>query len=212
MTPDLQLNANAVERTLAAARQKLLNARTAAGHWEGELSSSALSTATAVCALELVRRNRADAPARLAGLVRDGLAWLASRQNADGGFGDTVDSPSNISTTTLCWASLGMTSDQRDAFGRAETWLKRETADLSAAALAETIGRRYGIDRTFSVPILTMGALAGRFGDGPGAWRSIPGLPFELAALPRSWFGALGLRVVSYALPALIAIGRAIHV
>jgi len=212
VTPDLQLDASAVERTLAAARQRLLDARTAAGHWEGELSSSALSTATAVVALELVRRNRADAPARLAGLVRDGLSWLANHQNADGGFGDTVDSPSNISTTTLCWASLGMAPDRRDASARAEAWLKRETSDLSAPALAQAIGSRYGIDRTFSVPILTMCALAGRFGEGRDAWKHIPGLPFELAALPRSWFGALGLRVVSYALPALIAIGRAIHV
>jgi squalene-hopene/tetraprenyl-beta-curcumene cyclase len=211
VTPDLQLDASAVERTLAAARQKLLDARTAAGHWEGELSSSALSTATAVCALELVRRNRADAPAGLAGLVRGGLAWLSSHQNADGGFGDTVDSPSNISTTTLCWASLGMSPDSLDAFARAEAWLKRETPDLSPPSLAETIVRRYGVDRTFSVPILTMCALAGRFGEGPAAWKHIPHLPFELAALPRSWFGALGLSVVSYALPALIAIGQAIH-
>jgi squalene-hopene/tetraprenyl-beta-curcumene cyclase len=212
VTPDLQRDASAVERMLAAARRKLLEARTAAGHWEGELSSSALSTATAVCALELVRRNRPDALERLGDLARAGLAWLSRHQNADGGFGDTVDSPSNVSTTTLCWASLGMTPDHREAFARAETWLKRESPDLTPPSLAETIVRRYGVDRTFSVPILTMCALAGRFGEGPGAWRSIPGLPFELAALPRSWFGALGLRVVSYALPALIAIGRAIHV
>ena len=36
-------------------------------------------------------------------------------------------------------------------------------------------------------------------------------LPFELAALPHQFFGALRLPVVSYALPALIAIGQAIH-
>ena len=36
-------------------------------------------------------------------------------------------------------------------------------------------------------------------------------LPFELAAFPRPWFGALGLPVVSYALPALIAIGQVIQ-
>ncbi|MCX6857053.1 MAG: squalene--hopene cyclase, partial [Verrucomicrobia bacterium] len=39
------------------------------------------------------------------------------------------------------------------------------------------------------------------------AWRRVLPLPFELAALPRSWFGAVGMPVVSYALPALIAIG-----
>lgn len=47
--------------------------------------------------------------------------------------------------------------------------------------------------------------LCGTLGDKP--WRQVLALPFELAALPRSWFGAVGLPVVSYALPALIAIG-----
>ena len=211
MSPDLQPGTSAIERTLAAAKKKLLDARVPAGHWEGDLSSSALSTATAICALELVRRHRPDAPKNLQALVASGLAWLSRHQNADGGFGDTTDSPSNISTTTLCWASLGMTAGNEAAVARAETWLKRECPDLTPPSLARTIAQRYGEDRTFSVPILTMCALAGRFGEGPGAWSHIPGLPFELAALPRSWFGALGLRVVSYALPALIAIGQAIH-
>ena len=211
MSPDLQPGTSAVDRTLASARQKLIDARVPSGHWEGELSSSALSTATAAVALELVRRHRADAPATLAGLVRGGLTWLARNQNADGGFGDTVDSPSNISTTTLCWAALGLDPDQRTTAAGAEAWLRRECEDLTAPTLARTISRRYGVDRTFSTPILTMCALAGRFGSGPEAWAHVPGLPFELSALPRSWFGALGLRVVSYALPALIAIGYAIH-
>jgi squalene-hopene/tetraprenyl-beta-curcumene cyclase len=211
VSPDLQPGTSAVERTLASARQKLLDARVAAGHWEGELSSSALATATAVVALDLVRRHRADAPKNLAELVRGGLTWLARNRNADGGFGDTVDSPSNISTTTLCWAALGLDPEQRTTAAGAEAWLRKECEDLTAPTLARTISRRYGVDRTFSTPILTMCALAGRFGAGPTAWAHVPGLPFELSALPRSWFGALGLRVVSYALPALIAIGYAIH-
>ncbi len=52
-------------------------------------------------------------------------------------------------------------------------------------------------------------ALSGRLG--PAGWREVLPLPFELAALPQSWFGALRLPVVSYALPALIALGQAIH-
>jgi len=207
---DVAGGTEAVTRTREAVRRRLLDARVLAGHWEGHLSSSALSTATAVCALELVRRNRADAPSNLAELVSRGLAWLAKHQNADGGYGDTADSPSNISTTTLCWASLGLGPGAEAASARAEAWLKREVGDLHPAKLAETIRTRYGVDRTFSTPILTMCALAGRFGEGPAAWREVPGLPFQLAALPRSWFGALGLRVVSYALPALIAIGQTI--
>src|SRR5262249_60227230 len=84
---------------LEAAYQKALAAllaeRTPEGHWVGELSPSALSTATAVMALNLVNR---DAHAAL---IERGVAWLAAHQNADGGWGDTVKSVSNISTTML---------------------------------------------------------------------------------------------------------------
>lgn len=176
---------------LSTTRATLLAARGPAGHWVGELSSSALSTATAVVALDLVG-GRED-------LVRAGRFWLGKHPNDDGGYGDTVDSPSNLSTTALVWAATGSAG--------AETWLKRELPKLSAECIAETLSRRYGIDRTFSVPILTMLALAGKI-----PWETVPPLPFELAALPRWTFGALGLPVVSYALPALIAIGLVRHV
>jgi squalene-hopene/tetraprenyl-beta-curcumene cyclase len=201
---------NAVDRTLAAARERLLSARTASGHWEGELSPSALSTATAACALEMVRRRRGDPSGELEGMVRRGLGWLIAHANPDGGYGDTPEAPSNISTTTLCWAALGLQGPS-EAMSRAEGWLKNAAGSLTPEALAPVIARRYGNDRTFSVPILTMCAIAGRFGEGRDAWKSVPGLPYELAALPRSWFAWLGLPVVSYALPALIAIGQAIH-
>ena len=42
-------------------------------------------------------------------------------------------------------------------------------------------------------------------------WREVPRLPFEMACFPQSWYRFLGLPVVSYALPALIAIGQAVH-
>ena len=185
---------------LDQARQALLDARCPAGHWVGELSSSALSTATAVTALRIVRQNGGAADEAL---VAKGVAWLRAHVNADGGFGDTVDSPSNISTTTLCWAALGM--HERDAvFDGVEAWLRKAVGTLDAASIADAISRRYGEDRTFSVPILTMCALAGRV-----PWKGILRLPFELAALPSWTYNLLGLRVVSYALPALIAIGQA---
>ena len=133
-------------------------------------------------------------------------------------------------------------------------WMRRAAGDLGPRALAETISRRYGKDRTFSVPILTVLALAGLLdADEPRAnereadarrrksgedddrrsrsrdanrggargdagsgvvgsgWRHVPQLPFELAAVPPSWYRWLRLPVVSYALPALIAIGQARH-
>jgi squalene-hopene/tetraprenyl-beta-curcumene cyclase len=74
------------------------------------------------------------------------------------------------------------------------------------AQLVPAIERRYGKDRTFSVPILMHLAICGQV-----SWTKVPALPFELAAFPHQLFGALQLPVVSYALPALIAIGQAIH-
>ena len=59
------------EATRRATCQRLLDARTEAGHWEGTLSSSALSTATAVAALALFARTHADNGDRR--LVRNGL-------------------------------------------------------------------------------------------------------------------------------------------
>jgi squalene-hopene/tetraprenyl-beta-curcumene cyclase len=82
-------------------------------------------------------------------------------------------------------------------------------APLDNAQLVRAIEDRYGKDRTFSIPILMTLALTGRLG--AHGWQHVRPLPFELAALPPQFFGALRLPVVSYALPALIAIGQAIH-
>jgi squalene-hopene/tetraprenyl-beta-curcumene cyclase len=202
--------------------------------WKGELSTSALSTATASLACWLaatadtesgagLERSRRDS---LANLARRGCAWLAAHSNADEGWGDTTKSASNISTTTLAWAVLGavgsnpnsststsdtvgVESDLRRARLGAERWLRARVGSLDPAELARAITSVYGDDRTFSVPILTHAALSGAFGSGPDAWRQVQPLPFELAALPASWYRFVGLPVVSYALPALIAIGIA---
>ena len=84
--------------------------------------------------------------------------------------------------------------------------MRRTAGGLEPEALIGALGARYGNDRTFSVPILTVLAAAGIV-----PWRLVPQLPFEMAACPRSWFAGLGLPVVSYALPALIAIGLVRH-
>jgi squalene-hopene/tetraprenyl-beta-curcumene cyclase len=229
---------------LAAALQRatsaLLAEMNAGGHWTGELSSSALSTATAVVALANV-----DA-VRHATLIRGGLRWLAENVNTDGGWGDTTRSKANISTTALCWAAFGAAKADGDfpnVVQNAEAWLREcstgfqpvrppgilpgvdgardgHPASPQAGSLCHdaawrtthlpaAIARRYGKDRTFSVPILMTLAIAGRLG--AEGWRLIPKLPFELAAMSHKFWGALRLPVVSYALPALIAIGQAIH-
>ena len=45
------------------------------------------------------------------------------------------------------------------------TWLRRAAGDTTPDALRAAILRRYGKDRTFSVPILTVLALTGKLGD-----------------------------------------------
>jgi squalene-hopene/tetraprenyl-beta-curcumene cyclase len=207
-----------LQAALALARQELLATRSPEGYWTGELSSSALSTATAICALAIVERELCGHAARLTphgSRITAGLDWLAEHANSDGGWGDTVLSVSNISTTALCWAAFGAVpgADEkyRAAVSQAERWLIQHAGGIQPQVLAPAIINRYGKDRTFSAPILTMCALAGRLGPGREAWRWVLPLPFELAACPHQWFAALKLPVVSYALPALIAIGQARH-
>ncbi|HEY1189895.1 MAG TPA: prenyltransferase/squalene oxidase repeat-containing protein [Gemmata sp.] len=183
------------------ARTALLAERVPAGHWVGELSTSALSTATATMALHLVNpfehRERIDA----------GLKWLAEHQNADGGWGDTVKSSSNISTTMLCRAAFKMVGEKEhpDAVQKVEEFLT-QTTGARPARRAAAIRARYGKDHTFSVPILMTCAIAKMV-----PWDEVPRLPFELACLPQSWYRFAKMPVVSYALPALIAIGQCIH-
>jgi len=214
-----------VERARQTAIDTLLAERGPHGHWEGELSTSALSTATAVVALQLVaadvRRLTSESETgqslltSAATLIKGGVRWLAQNQNADGGWGDTIKSISNLSTTTLCWAAFGCVPGAQNEFGetitRAEAWLIQKAGGVEPEKLAPAIIARYGRDRTFSAPILTMCALAGRLGPSPDCWRWVIPLPFELAAVPHQLYGAIRLPVVSYALPALIAIGQVRH-
>jgi squalene-hopene/tetraprenyl-beta-curcumene cyclase len=208
------VSTDALAAAFAKTTGALLHERQPGGHWTGKLSSSALSTATAVCALAIYRRHAFEPSVATTPLIRRGLEWLARHINPDGGWGDTDMSLSNLSTTALCWAAFGAADESRkysQTVNRAEAYLCGPAGCIDPRAIARAVTVRYGNDRTFSVPILVTCALSGRFGKGPEAWCEIRRLPFELGALPREWFGALRLPVVSYALPALIALGQVIH-
>jgi squalene-hopene/tetraprenyl-beta-curcumene cyclase len=195
-----------IERLEAAylrVREDLLAERTAAGHWVGELSTSALSTATAVSALAAVRRSPAkEKTTELDQLIAGGLRWLAVHQNADGGFGDTDKSHSNIATTMLVVAAFHLAEQQA---AECEL-LARANAYIDAQGRLAGLRARYGKDKTFVVPIMTNCALAGLCD-----WNEIDPLPFELACVPQAWYRFVGMPVVSYAIPALVAIGQAIY-
>ena len=214
------------------ARDDLLAERNERGHWTGELSTSALSTATAVMALEQVRRRSLATThhSSLPSFIDGGIAWIVAHQNDDGGWGDTTKSFSNISTTMLCHAVLHATREQNPtpaatvpAAGAGDTSPDAGTADTAVAHENQSVMERaeayidkaggvpavvarYGKDKTFSVPILTHCALAGLVD-----WGDVTQLPFEMACLPPRFYKTVRLPVVSYALPALIAIGQVRH-
>jgi len=185
-------------------RRQLLSEREPSGHWTGRLSSSALSTATAVSALVLVGRNstEADDPSeqQQQRLVERGLDYLARRRNSDGGWGDTDKSLSNIATTMLVRAAFELSG----RVDRHQELLKRADQYVEAGGGLAGLRKRYGRDKTFAVPILTNCALAGLV-----SWREVAALPFELACFPHAVYRFLRMPVVSYAVPALVAIGQA---
>lgn len=201
------------ERLRAAyetARHDLLAERDAAGHWVGELATSALSTATAVSALSLVLRHAASPlfdRERIVELIRGGVAYLTTHQNSDGGWGDTDKSHSNIATAMLGVAAIHLATQagatDRPLAEYAEA-LDRANAYIDAQGRLAGLRRRYGRDKTFAVPILTNAALAGL-----ADWREVSPLPFEAACFPQSFYRFMQLPVVSYAIPALVAIGQA---
>lgn len=183
--------------------QLLLNLRTDGGWWEGELSTSALSTATAVMALSLAAKaadGDEDDRQKYQQLIDGGLQWLADNQNDDGGWGDTVLSVSNISTTML--ADAVFHAADRQEFASLQAASRKYIDDAGGV---DAVLKRYGKDHTFSVPILTHCALAGTVD-----WKHVIPLPFELSCVPAKFYAAVRMPVVSYALPALIAIGQVI--
>ena len=194
-----RISATRLTAALDVARRHLLAERVAAGHWTGQLSTSALSTATAVSAWSLVR-DRGGRTEELQRAIQAGIEYLASSVNQDGGWGDTDLSDSNIATTMLVQAAFrlaGVAEQYPELIDRAAEYIAQQ-GDVAG------LRRRYGRDKTFAVPILTNRALAGL-----ASWRDVPPLPFELACLPQRFYRFVRLPVVSYAVPALVAIGQA---
>ena len=139
-----------IEHALRQTRTKLLDLRSGEAVWKSKLSASALSTATALVALVLAKRESRRADARLDGLIEQGMAWLATHANADGGWGDTIRSRSNLSTTTLVWAAFGIWPDaartHQPAISAGEKWLAQRIGKLDARNLAAKILECYETD------------------------------------------------------------------
>jgi len=173
------------------------------GFWSGRLSSSALATSVSIVALKINAENTDSQ------FVIDGLDWLLNHINEDGGFGDTPESSSNVSTSLLCYAAISYCGKDNESainsLSRIETFLGNQNIDLKNDHITSSILSFYGKDFTFSVPILSMLVICGVLDE--RACIKIPQLPFEFTLFPASWYNQFNLRVVSYAIPALIAVG-----
>lgn len=188
------MNRSQLKEMQTDAMQRLMCSRSADGMWRGSLSSSAISTAVSVFALQRIDAVKYQAQ------IDAGVQWLRATMKADGTWGDSVESPSNMTATLLTYVSLYAVGQ---APPESRQYLVRQLGGDSEVALIQGVMRYYGRDLTFSVPILMMCALAGMVSD----WKRIPPFPFELATLPQRLFRYLNLPVVSYAIPALIAVG-----
>lgn len=177
------------------------------GFWTGELSSSALGVAVAVAALHFddAKKNKIE--------ISNGLKWLKNNINSDGSFGDTPESPGNISTSLLVYAAINLYASEqkklKDLQNKIASYLQTQSIDIHSNQVSKVILAHYKKDYTFSVPILTMSALCGI--PEKDGFKSIPQLPFELSLLPQKFYRLLNLSVVSYAIPALIAVGIVIY-
>jgi squalene-hopene/tetraprenyl-beta-curcumene cyclase len=184
----------------------------------GRLSSSPLATAAAISALVLAEQGGTSCglpvytPGKLdtsgtelyrgdlSELIVLSLHWLAEQQNDDGGWGDTDRSRSNLAATMLVRAAFHLTGVP----AKYKNLLERAGHYIESQGGAAALKRRGAGDRTLVAAVLMNCALADLV-----PWRKAPALPFELACLPPKWRRRLRQAMMTYALPALVAIGLA---
>lgn len=183
-----------IDMMIADVEERLKAKRQRGEMWRGHLSSSAISTSVSIFALHKI-----DAE-RFRPHIERGCEWLTHTMQSDGSWGDSVESPSNMTATLLSYTSLYALGAAPEP---AKRYLEEKFGGIDDEHLVRGVLDYYGKDLTFSVPILVMCAMAGIVKD----WDRIPPFPFELTILPQRFFRFLQLPVVSYAIPALIAVG-----
>ena len=183
-----------IDEMMIEVQTRLLESRKPRCMWRGHLSSSAISTAVSVFALYLIDKHK------YALNIKKGADWLKRTMKAEGAWGDSAESPANMTATLLSYAALYAVDEPPY---EVKAYLRNKFGGESEEQLIKGVLNYYGSDLTFSVPILSMCGLAGIL----TRWNKIPPLPFELAVLPQKLFRFLQLPVVSYAIPALIAVG-----
>ncbi len=175
-------------------RNELLKRQNSDGLWTGFLSSSAISTSVSVFALLMEDKEKHQS------YIHKGTQWLHNNMLQDGSWGDSPESPSNMTATLLSYATLSATGNVPY---QTRQYIFNKFKGLTDQHIIDGVLNYYGKDLTFSAPILVMCALAGVI----SSWKKIPQLPFEVSVLPQKLFRFFKLPVVSYAIPALIAVG-----
>ena len=189
------MNDRQIDEITNALREKLLAKQSGSGAlWRGKLSSSAISTSVSVFALYMIDKEKYWS------YINDGAKWLKDTMHDDGSWGDSIESPSNMTATLLSYASLCAVDTTPE---KTKGYLTYKFGGSTDRHIINGVLAYYGKDLTFSAPILVMCALANIISD----WNKIPQLPFEVSVLPQRLFRFFRLPVVSYAIPALIAVG-----
>lgn len=177
----------ALARTLDLAVQRLREEQRGRQRWVGVLSSSALATAIAIVAFQLV-----DAEGYAREIAR-GRRWLLETQGSDGGWGDAIVDPANINATSLAIGALTVTTPPTPECGSQEA-LARAHACLDHFGGFAAVGDP--LRCTLSGPCRTVAALAGLMD-----WRRIKRLRPEVVLLP-----ARLRRTISTTFPAYLSI------
>lgn len=188
---------------MTALIEYLLSRRDPDGFFASGLSDSAISTSVALVALHLADPRVYAEPI---GKARD---WLLANADAGGAYGDSPESPTNLTATFLAVVALTRAGVPSERLQSSRRFLEKHFGGLDFPSVRRGLLAAYGKDLTFSVPLLALATASGFFPDPEAAWRAMPRFPFEAALIPERWFKYLRLPVVSYAIPALIAIGLA---
>ncbi|MCE9544148.1 MAG: hypothetical protein K8T25_01280 [Planctomycetia bacterium] len=198
------------------------------GSWRGRLTGSPAATAAALSALSVARQRARTAIAarpanalsenapgtiddeRLDRMILAGLHWLVARQNADGGWGDSDRSPSNLAATLMVRAAFQLTGipaeaptlvDQADAYlarlGGVRGLKRRAIVQQSPQGAASA-------HQVLTNCVLAHCALAGMI-----SWQDVPSLAFEMDWLPHRLTDYLHTPEPSWARSPLIAAGLA---
>lgn len=199
----MPIDQDTLERVIENAQAHLESNFIDSTYCEGYLSSSALSTAVSCIALQAIDEKKHSVQ------IQAGLSWIKNHVNHDGGWGDTPDSPSNISTSLLGWSALG--EEPWEGRAKLQEYIEKQIGTCTPENIVRHLKGIYGEDKTFAVPICMALAISGRLGREPSCWDHVDQLPFEFAAAPQSWYSLFKMSVVSYAIPALIGIGILKH-